>query len=114
MTETKMTHCPKCHKPLMTGGQFSSWAQFTIRCAWCQAVTLIIIQPSINVSLKNSEALIQNDFEQPSQQFIFNGMADGKSSGNEKVGSSQPMSNDGIKVVGYLYPQDKEEKSTTF
>ena len=108
MQETKMTHCPKCHKPLLNGGQFSAWAQFTIRCAWCQAVVQVSVQPSISVSLKNGETVSQGSFDEPSQ-FMFNGTMD-KSFDSDKMHTTPQMAGEGFKVVGYLYPQDGVEK----
>ena len=104
-----MTHCPKCHKPLLNGGQFSSSAQFTIRCAWCQAVVVVTVQPSIYVSLKTSEPSSLNGFEE-SSQFMFNGTMD-KSFATEKMpGHLAQTPADGFKVVGYLYPQEENDK----
>lgn len=47
-----MTHCPKCSKPLLNGGQFSGWAEFSMRCPWCQAIVVVSIQPKITTTLK--------------------------------------------------------------
>ncbi len=47
MSEEKMTNCPKCQKPILNGGLFTSPAKFTIRCPWCQATLQINIQPKI-------------------------------------------------------------------
>lgn len=47
MLEEKMTNCPKCNRPILNGGLFTSPARFTIRCPWCQATLQINIQPKI-------------------------------------------------------------------
>ena len=50
--QNRMTHCPKCSKPLLNSGQFWGWAEFCLRCPWCQASVEVAIQPKITVSLK--------------------------------------------------------------
>jgi uncharacterized protein with PIN domain len=50
-----MTHCPKCHKPLFNGGHFSGWAEFCLRCPWCQTAVAVTIQPKITASIKDAE-----------------------------------------------------------
>jgi hypothetical protein len=47
MFEEKMTNCPKCGKPILNGGLFTSHARFNIRCPWCQSTLMINIQPKI-------------------------------------------------------------------
>jgi DNA-directed RNA polymerase subunit RPC12/RpoP len=47
MSEEKMTNCPKCGKPILNGGHFTSHARFNIRCPWCQSTLMINIQPKI-------------------------------------------------------------------
>lgn len=102
MAENKMTHCPKCHKPVLNGGQFWGSAQFTIKCPWCQTVIVISVQPQIVARLKNPEPM--NGFS-PVPEY-------GQSSeptGFESPARTAQVGEDGFKVVGYIYPQNENQ-----
>ncbi len=99
--EKKMTNCPRCHKPVLNGGIFTSHAKFTIRCPWCQATLEINIQPKIVtevVKIGNGQShpttteeaiVVKPETAQPEELF------------------STPK-NSGFRLVGYLYPEKRE------
>lgn len=97
MFEEKMTNCPKCRKPILNGGVFTSPAKFTMRCPWCQ-VTL-----SINVMTKIITDVVE-DSEIMRPQHAY---AEVENSRKETV----RMTDDGkgFKVVGYMYPADAKQ-----
>ncbi len=102
MADNKMTHCPKCHKPVLNGGQFWGSAQFTIKCPWCQSVITLSVQQQILVRLKNPEPTPTFHSDPECAQSI----------NNEPTGFESPpqtqSSEDGYKVVGYIYPQNEK------
>lgn len=49
--DKKMTNCPKCSKPILNGGMFTSTARFNMRCPWCQTTLEVIIQPKITTGI---------------------------------------------------------------
>jgi len=108
-----MTNCPKCGKPILNGGIFTSHARFTIRCPWCQSTLQINIQPKIVTEVIK----------------LGNGNGDGKSTepipnlkeGEKDIarmfysdeqaqqGNSQSANSKGsMKLVGYLYPEEDD------
>lgn len=106
--EKKVTHCPKCQKPTMNGGQFMGAAQFKIKCPWCQAVLRITVQPKITAEILNGEEARHlqdsfNPFANQSSNEPINSEFENFEDSSEKSGI--PPS--GMKVVGYLYP-DKQ------
>jgi hypothetical protein len=72
MSDGKLTHCPKCHKPLLNGARFFGNAQFNLRCPWCQSVVTVTVQQQISANLKSPDAnpIPQElvEFYQPSEQ----------------------------------------------
>ena len=101
MNETKMTHCPKCHKPLLNGAKFLGNAQFNLRCPWCQAVVTVTVQQQIVANLRAAEGQppvspeLKDFYASPSQE----------SEGQVQVsGTLRSASGEGFKVVGFLYP----------
>jgi hypothetical protein len=56
-----ITHCPKCSKPLLSGGEFWGTAEFSMRCPWCQAAVLVSVCPKISASLKLSQEAVLAD-----------------------------------------------------
>jgi len=53
MTQDKVAHCPGCGKPVMSEGEFSSFAKFKIKCPWCQeAIQIQVVAKVIAISLK--------------------------------------------------------------
>lgn len=52
-----MTNCPNCHKPLMSDGHFSSFAQFKMKCPACQSLLLVTVQPKIVTQLLEDRTL---------------------------------------------------------
>jgi endogenous inhibitor of DNA gyrase (YacG/DUF329 family) len=101
--ENKMTHCPKCGKPVLNSGQFWGNAQFTIKCPWCQTVVSVCVQQQITAKLKQAEPIGgyvgQAEFSQSRAQDDsgFDSPAPHRQSGS--------VGEDGFKVVGYIYPQ---------
>lgn len=95
MFEEKMTNCPKCRKPILNGGVFTSPAKFTMRCPWCQ-VTL-----SINVMPKIITEIIE-DVDHAGRAAFAQAEA--------PVKETVRMNDDGkgFKVVGYMYPADQK------
>lgn len=107
MQESKMTHCPKCHKPVLNGGQFWGFAQFTIKCPWCQTVIAVTVQQQIQAKLKTPEPTPVY-----SHTADFNGLSGSDGLDFEAaMPGAQPDSSgeDGFKVVGYIYPQGEKK-----
>lgn len=98
-----MTHCPKCHKPVLNAGQFWGCAQFTIKCPWCQAVLTLSVQQQVSAKLKIPEQPggYQQQPEYAAAAHDDSGFETPMPSSSRNAGSDQ----DGFKVVGYIYPQ---------
>lgn len=104
-TEKKMTNCPRCGKPILNGGIFTSHARFTLRCPWCQATLEIHIQPKIVtevVKLGNGEPYKAPTGPAPTERTAP--ILD--ESGLEGL-FDRPKAQ-GFRLVGYLYPEQKE------
>ena len=104
-----MTHCPKCHKPLLNGAQFSGTAQFNLRCPWCQAIVTVSVQQQILANLKTPDAAPPSP---EMAEFYRTEISQSHSPafGQEPISfqqspSGQAQENSGFKVVGFLYPQ---------
>lgn len=103
--EKKMTNCPKCQKPILNGGVFTSHAKFTMRCPWCQATLEIHVQPKIItevVKLGNGESLKPpgtGNLEEDSLSLQTPEEIEGL------FGRSKAQ---GFRLVGYLYPEKRE------
>ncbi len=117
MSENKMTHCPKCHKPLLNGAQFSGAAQFNLRCPWCQAIVTVTVQQQILTNLKTSDPGSVGG-EMAEFYRTETSQAHSPAFGQEPISfqqspSGQAQENSGFKVVGFLYPQKEpmEKKS---
>jgi len=109
MTEKKVTHCPKCQKPTMNGGQFMGAAQFKIKCPWCQAVLRITVQPKITAEIITGvEAQNLNDSYDPFEhQPLPDEMFESTQGTQHSADQSTAIPKSGMKVTGYLYP-DKQ------
>lgn len=98
--EKKMTNCPRCNKPILNGGSFTSHAKFTIRCPWCQATLEINVQPKIITEvIKLGNGTNSGDFEirtpQSSEKREF-----------EKL--FEHSQTHAYRLIGYLYPEKRE------
>ncbi len=105
--DKKVTHCPKCQKPTLNGGQFMGAAQFKIKCPWCQVILRITVQPKVTAEIisEDESGQMQDTFptfldhaSMESDPNLFGGHGQ---SGQAKIPES------GMKVIGYLYP-DKQ------
>lgn len=123
MAEEKMTNCPKCGKPILNGGLFTSPAKFNIKCPWCQATLQINVQPKIVtevVKLANGDTPKQAEKPKIGEELddIFEGLYSKPEPMNTqptqkreehlKPGIPYKLNGKGIKFVGYLYPDDQE------
>lgn len=113
--EEKMTNCPKCGKPILNGGLFTSPAKFNIRCPWCQATLQINIQPKIVtevIKLGNGDIPKQEIKQEQTQRFDFpQEMAESinyKPLLTDKPKTMVPLAN-GMKLVGYLFAEEPEK-----
>lgn len=110
-TEKKMTNCPRCHKPILNGGIFTSHAKFTIRCPWCQATLEINIQPKIVtevIKLGNGDTYKPPEaaYGSPSRPQTNEEIAIDATGGPEELFARPKTA--GFRLVGYLYPEQKE------
>ncbi|MBI2607554.1 MAG: hypothetical protein HYW51_01890 [Candidatus Doudnabacteria bacterium] len=122
-----MTNCPKCGKPILNGGLFTSPAKFNIKCPWCQATLQINIQPRIVtevIKLGNGETpkngdpvrhVVRSEKAESGEDVddIFTGLYSmqepmQKKEEHLKPGIPYKLNGKGIKFVGYLYPDDRE------
>ncbi|MDP4000623.1 MAG: hypothetical protein Q8P83_00025 [bacterium] len=129
MAEEKMTNCPKCGKPILNGGLFTSPAKFNIKCPWCQATLQINIQPRIVtevIKLANGDTpkigdqmkhVIRSEGSQNRQEVddVFEELYSmqeppmlKKDAEQLKPGIPYKLNGKGVKFVGYLYPDDQE------
>lgn len=111
-----MTNCPKCGKPILNGGLFTSPAKFNIKCPWCQATLQINIQPRIVtevVKLANGDSPKPAEKPQIGEELddIFAGLystQEPMQQNNEpiKPGIPYKLKGKGVKFVGFLYPDE--------
>lgn len=107
-----MTNCPRCSKPILNGGIFTSHAKFTIRCPWCQATLEINIQPRIVtevIKIGNGDpaamAARGEAVDRPAQIPHFE--AQHNATGKPEELFAKPKGA-GFRLVGYLYPEQRE------
>lgn len=108
----KVSHCPECQKPLISGGQFTGSAEFNMRCPWCQATVEVSIQPRINVrAIKAGQPRFASASpQQPYAAFQKKAGEEIGSIGLEFDAAENPTSKDkGMKIVGYIYPHDSDD-----
>ena len=97
MIETKTIHCPKCQRPVVLNGQFLGMADFRVRCASCQNDLQVSVRPQINVGLAGPQSSNgTTGFNEILRQYQQ----------GPKPGAAQ-IPESGMKVVGYLYPEEK-------
>jgi hypothetical protein len=110
MLENKMTHCPKCGKPVLNAGQFWGCAQFTMKCPWCQSILTVSVQQQVTAKLKNPSASGNSEYQQaPEYSAMGDDMGFDSPSMQQRQAASQ--NEDGFKVVGYIYPQGDKKPS---
>ena len=132
-----MTNCPRCQKPILNEGVFTSPAKFNIRCPWCQATLEINILPRIVtevIKLGNGESYKKSDNSEANGTLArldsarlapdLNGANTHKVTpriGNLTSLSPAPVMQNtsattmlkskpqAFKLVGYLYPEDENK-----
>jgi len=105
--EKKMTNCPKCQKPVLNEGVFTSAARFNMRCPWCQATLEINVKPKIItevIKLANGDPYRPTP-NQGTQPPIAFGKEPIRGLGGE---TAQPQEGPRFKLVGYLYQDDEK------
>lgn len=128
-----MTNCPKCQRPILNEGIFTSPAKFNMRCPWCQATLEVNIQPKIVtevIKLANGEPY-KPENKEPKPQILAES-ADFSLAAPPITGSanqvshiplnvenklpisfkngSNPQKPTVFKLIGYLYPEDETLK----
>ena len=113
-----MTHCPKCHKPILNGGLFTSAAKFKMRCPWCQATLQVDVQPKIVTrvaKLANGEPLTISQeqewlpYEESTQPFSVSESPAGEIELNNRDDLEkliQRAKDRGLKIVIQLQPDN--------
>lgn len=98
MIETKTIHCPKCQRPVVCNGQFLGLAEFKVRCAGCQTDLQISVRPQIAASVAGQQNGNTND-----------GLSDALRQHQQAKSQvpQQQIPESGMKVVGYLYPEQQ-------
>lgn|GEM_PF-4132320 len=97
MLETKTIHCPKCQRPVVLNGQFLGLAEFKVRCAGCQTDLQVSIRPQISAQLADSQSAPNTGLNDALRQHQR----------AKTPGPNQQIPESGMKVVGYLYPEDQ-------
>lgn len=95
-----MTNCPKCQKPILNEGVFTSAASFNMRCPWCQATLGINVKPKIVTEVIK---LANGDPYRPAPS----------GNQNNEAQIQDPFKKPQFRLVGYLYPADETPKDTT-
>ena len=108
----KMTHCPKCRKPLLNGAKFMGNAQFNLRCPWCQSIVTVTVQQQIFANLKTPD--VATPAESPELADFYNQASSEPATRQEKtflVNSTESKTlENGLKLVGYLYSSEEADK----
>lgn len=110
--EKKMTNCPKCGKPILNEGVFTSAARFNMRCPWCQATLEINVKPKIItevIKLANGEPVIR---PAPSGQAVASSPNQASFGLNQITDGNNQPEKPRFKLVGYLYPDDNKPSDT--
>ena len=97
MLETKTIHCPKCQRPVILNGQFLGLAEFKVRCASCQTDLQVSVRPQIAASVADPQV--------GGNTSINDALLKAQRARAAAPPSQIPES--GMKVVGYLYPEEK-------
>lgn len=108
-----MTNCPKCNRPILNGGLFTSPARFTIRCPWCQATLQINIQPKIVtevMKIGNGNGSSSSPAELYAPPNLYSAPAIGgfqkPDSPEREISQKVQIMGKNYKFVGHLYPDE--------